>query len=104
MPSDASAATITRKTPTGRRSPTSRRASANDNNARQVMTYAPHQQRVVDEKTELDERRAKLGDFIAVNPIFQGLPEAEQERLKHQRKIMSEYSDVLGQRIDAFAA
>ena len=68
------------------------------------MAYAPHQQRVVDEKTELDECRAKLGDFITVNPIFKGLPEAEQERLKRQRRIMSEYSDVLGERIDAFAA
>lgn len=73
-------------------------------NQNTAMTYAPHQQRVVDEKTELDERRAKLGDFITVNPIFQGLTEAEQERLKRQRKIMSEYSDVLGERIDAFTA
>ena len=68
------------------------------------MPYAPHQQRVIDEKTELDQRRAKLGDFITVNPIFQGLPKAEQERLKRQRKIMTEYSEILGERIAAFTA
>ena len=34
----------------------------------------PHEQRVVDEKTELDDKLAKLNAFIGQSPIFQGLP------------------------------
>ena len=62
---------------------------------------APHQQRVVDEKRELDERLKKLSEFFS-NPIFHGLPEEERSRLSRQRRAMTTYSDILGERIAAF--
>jgi hypothetical protein len=64
----------------------------------------PHQQRVIDEKAELDERREKLGVFIKENPIFQDLPAEERERLVRQESCMAEYSAILGERIAAFPA
>ncbi len=62
----------------------------------------PHQQRVVDEKTELDERARKLSSFIGENPVFQTLDYNEQERMKVQNDLMWQLSEVLGQRIAAF--
>ena len=62
----------------------------------------PHQQRVIDEKNELDEKREKLSAFKASNPLYFQLPEAEQHRLSRQLAIMTEYSEVLGERIEAF--
>ena len=61
----------------------------------------PHQQRVVDEKTELDIRRAKLAAFID-GKLFLTLSEAEQIRLLRQKIAMSRYSAILGERIAAF--
>jgi len=62
----------------------------------------PHQQRVVDEKTELDTKREKLGEFKNMD-AFARLPWQEQERLNTQAHIMTMYSAVLGERIAAFA-
>lgn len=62
----------------------------------------PHQQRVVDEKTELDEKATALSNFIATSPIFKTLDRAEQERLEEQSEIMWRYSEILGERISAF--
>lgn len=64
----------------------------------------PHQQRVVDEKTALDEKAHKLSDFIGNNPIFETLDAEEQERLKVQNDLMWSYSEILGARISAFSA
>lgn len=61
----------------------------------------PHQQRVVDEKAELDERLAKLRGFIG-SDIFLNLDAAEQVRLRMQAVHMAAYSKVLGERIEAF--
>lgn len=66
------------------------------------MQLQPHQQRVVDEKTELDKKAKALSDFIGLNPIFETIDSAEQERLKRQNDIMWQYSEVLGERIEAF--
>lgn len=63
----------------------------------------PHQQRVVSEKAELDERIDKLTAFIDT-PIFAGLDVAEQERLVRQLHHMGMYTAVLAERIRAFAA
>ena len=64
---------------------------------------APHQERVVTEKAELDEKRMKLDAFVdADNPVFLSLPAAEQGRLGRQLSIMDQYSRVLGERIAAF--
>lgn len=63
----------------------------------------PHQQRVVDEKLELDRKIGKLDDFISYsNPLFSKLSEKEQQRLCRQFDVMSEYSDILAERINAF--
>lgn len=63
---------------------------------------APHQQRVVDEKVELDKKAKALSEFIGYSPIFETLDPAEQERLKEQNDIMWQYSEILGARISAF--
>lgn len=65
------------------------------------MSLEPHQQRVVDEKSDLDERIAKLHDFKS-NPIFNTLPPVEIGRLYRQEEAMRIYSAVLGERIAAF--
>ncbi len=61
----------------------------------------PHQQRVVNERKELTDRREKLGLFIAGN-IFASLPTDEQSRLRRQFDIMVKYEGVLQERIDHF--
>lgn len=62
---------------------------------------APHQQRVVDEKRELDDRREKLMAYFST-PFFPDLPESEQIRLERQAVAMRSYSEILGERIAAF--
>ena len=61
-----------------------------------------HQQRVVDEKAELDERLRKLREFIHSSPIFGLLPGPERDRLHRQQTAMEAYSGILGERIEAF--
>lgn len=60
-----------------------------------------HQQRVIGEKAQLDDRLTKLDGFIGT-PVFSGLPETEQELLKLQADAMRVYRDVLARRIEAF--
>lgn len=67
------------------------------------MDLQPHQQRVVTEKAELDEKLAKLMAFLGT-PTYAGLSEAERSRLRSQSFFMVGYSAVLGERIDAFKA
>ena len=64
--------------------------------------YAPHQQRVIDEKVELDVKISALHLFINGNALFVGLPEPERMRLFVQYRAMREYSDILRDRIAAF--
>lgn len=59
-----------------------------------------YQQRVIDEKTELDEKLTKLIGFFDTS-IYKNLPEDEQRRLREQSEHMSNYSAVLGARISA---
>ena len=66
-----------------------------------MSNLQPHQQRVVDEKQELDAKREKLGKFKNTN-LFIELSWQEQERLNTQAHIMTMYSAVLGERIAAF--
>ena len=65
-------------------------------------TVPPHQQRVLDEKQELDIRITKLDEFIARNQLFNGLPVSERGRLKRQLDVMQELSTILAERIDNF--
>lgn len=59
------------------------------------------QQRVIDEKNELDARREKLGEFKNTNQFIM-LPWHEQERITTQAHLMTAYSAVLGERIANF--
>ena len=64
----------------------------------------PHQERVVTEKKELDEKLIKLKAFACLeNPIFFSLDPVERLRLLRQLDIMEQYSMVLGERIEAFS-
>lgn len=65
------------------------------------MEYLPYQQRVVDEKVELDIKLKKLISFFDTQIFFQ-LPEVERNRLTMQSYMMKEYSTILGERIEAF--
>lgn len=62
---------------------------------------APYQQRVVDEKVELDEKQEKLLAFFNTD-LFRGLDQAEKDRLRTQHGVMGVYSEILHQRISAF--
>lgn len=66
-----------------------------------IQAASTHQQRVLAEKAELDERREKLVAFFAT-PTFHGLPESEQIRMERQAVAMRAYSEILGERIAAF--
>ncbi|KPD17309.1 hypothetical protein ADM96_20300 [Burkholderia sp. ST111] len=66
------------------------------------MAYLPHQQRVLDEKAELDVRRRKLCEFIAANPAFVDLSDYDRELLVNQYRVMTEYSAILRERIRTF--
>lgn len=61
----------------------------------------PHQERVVTEKSELDEKIEKLDTFRA-GTIFPTLDEEEQKRLYAQLSFMRSYSGILADRIAAF--
>lgn len=62
----------------------------------------PHQQRVVDEFTELSDRMAKLLVFFNTD-MFNGLDAAEQERMRQQFDAMDLYGGALKARIKVFA-
>ena len=68
----------------------------------QAKAIPAHQQRVLDEKSELDERLSKLDAFMFGNPLFLQLSGSEQERLARQSNAMAIYSGILGERIAAF--
>lgn len=65
----------------------------------------PHQERVVAESNELRERLNKLTLFISGtgNDTFRALGSDDQDLLKEQHVIMSQYLDVLRRRIARFA-
>ena len=61
----------------------------------------PHEQRVVDERTELIEKITKLHAFFRTQ-IFENLQEEDQNLLEEQVQLMMNYSDVLLKRINRF--
>lgn len=67
------------------------------------MIFAPHEQRVIDEHRDLTEKINKLRAFFDT-PIFCGLSEAEQMRLRAQAGFMDGYQGMLRERISAFMA
>ena len=60
-----------------------------------------HQERVVTEKSELDDKRARLITFIG-GEVYRTLDRVEQSRLNRQLEAMTLYSNILGERIAAF--
>lgn len=67
-----------------------------------MKALLPHQQRVVDERAELEDRRLKLVAFIGSDRHWAAVPEAEQDRLIRQHAVMAELIDILDERIEAF--
>lgn len=67
-----------------------------------MKKYAPHEQRVIDEMIQLDEKIHLLHAFIKTSEIYKALPVAEQDLLVQQRVAMRAYSAVLNQRIALF--
>lgn len=62
----------------------------------------PWQNRVLEEKTQLDDRLGKLAAFIG-SATFKALPAEEQTRLCLQRNAMNAYSNILRERIQNFS-
>ena len=67
-----------------------------------TINYAPHELRVMQEKTDLDEKRIKLRAFIEDAPRFYALHPEERGLLVNQLTAMNAYSAALGQRIARF--
>jgi hypothetical protein len=70
------------------------------------MAMPAHQQRVLLERFELDDKLAKLRDFVtsqgAAAAIFKSLPAEEQQALADQLDAMEHYSACLALRIARF--
>ena len=60
-----------------------------------------YQLRVIEEKKDLDHKIEKLHKWMML-PAFDKLPELERDRLMRQHIAMSQYSGVLGERINGF--
>ena len=56
--------------------------------------------RMIQEQDQLKGRMSRLDKFITTNEAFKNLDENRQTLLKKQYDAMSNYSDILQQRID----
>ncbi|MDH1336858.1 DUF2829 domain-containing protein [Comamonas thiooxydans] len=65
-------------------------------------TLPGHQQRVLDDKQELDIQITRQDEFILRNALFRELDPEEQARMRRQLDVMRELSVILGERISAF--
>lgn len=65
------------------------------------MSLLPYQQRVVEEKAELDSKLLALTSFFST-ATFAHLNGDEQRRLQRQAAAMLDYTAVLGERIVVF--
>ena len=63
----------------------------------------PFIQRIVDEKTELNERAGKLGDFVK-SEKFHSLNSEMQSLMVEQYNVMKRYSVILGKRLELLSA
>ncbi|EMQ4857230.1 hypothetical protein AAIB78_001863 [Morganella morganii] len=62
----------------------------------------PHQQRVVDEKADLEDKVTKLNAFIASSLVFTDLDATQQGLLMAQVGAMNSYLEILNLRIASF--
>ena len=67
----------------------------------EIKPIPAYQQRVIEEKEELDEKRFKLRDFRD-GKVFEALPVDEKGRLNRQVEVMCSYSEILAERIANF--
>lgn len=63
---------------------------------------APHQQRVIQERDELNEKITNLTVFIEDSPIFRALPDIDRGHLIGQKSAMLLYKEYLDRRIARF--
>jgi hypothetical protein len=68
----------------------------------ELKSELPHQQRVIVEANELGLKIDALNLFIEENPIFERLNLNEQIRLGEQVFVMSQYFNILKERIENF--
>lgn len=61
----------------------------------------PHEQRVIDEQAELEDKLRRLNDFTKVS-TFDLLDSEEKTLLRMQLEVMRTYSSILGLRIARF--
>jgi uncharacterized protein YdcH (DUF465 family) len=61
-----------------------------------------YQKRVVEEKNQLDDKIAKLTNFINTSEDYMELSSIEQERLREQLTVMQRYAEILSERIKYF--
>lgn len=71
-------------------------------NYKRKPTLFPYQQRVVQERDELNVKINALDKFINHTDAYHELGIAEQQRLISQLEVMHRYSSILTQRINAF--
>lgn len=64
--------------------------------------HLPHQQRVIDEAQELNEKLVKLMDFINKSDIYKSLSIDDARLLNEQYYYMQNYFRVLNTRISQF--
>lgn len=64
---------------------------------------APHQQRIMVDRTQLFERYQKLGKTLN-SSVMSLLPVPERELLKTQHRVMKSYLDILDKRIALFTS
>jgi len=67
------------------------------------VQYAQYQERLLEEKQQLDDRLAKLVNFIG-SATFQKLPSNYCDLLEDQKVAMEEYARILAARIDLFTS
>lgn len=67
-----------------------------------ITQLKPHQQRVVQERDELQTNATKLSAFINDNPEFNNVDDAEKARLVKQNQLQFELLSVLNERIAFF--
>lgn len=65
------------------------------------MSQSPHQNRVIVEAEELEDKLRKLAEFLK-SPKFSELTAIEQELLSAQALVMTEYLSILNERINLF--
>ena len=66
-----------------------------------IDPFPPYQQRVIQERNELDWRLGNLVAFFG-SVRFALLPEEDRKLLKRQADVMAEYSHILSDRIARF--